>query len=390
MEILYLSPLSSTSLVERIHQESGRDPGYAIQKFNRLMAQGLQANGASVIPLSAVPISTSKSSRLFWGAKKEKADGLEYHYIPFVNVKGIRQLCLFLYSFFYVLFWGIGKRKEKAIICDALSISICIGAQLATKLNGIRSVGILTDMPGMMVFGNGKKESIATKVNRWSLSLYTHYVFLTEAMNPVVNTKNRPYIIVEGLCDSSTTLAADCRKDSPRIVMYAGSLHEKYGLKLLVDSFLSLKPENAKLVIYGSGPYEKDLRSICESNDNVEYRGLQPTEKILAAERTATLLINPRPTVEEFTKYSFPSKNMEYMASGTPLLTTRLPGIPADYAPYVYYFDGETQEAFSEKMDEVLSLPDEELRAKGHQTQAFVLQNKNNIAQSERILKLLQ
>lgn len=390
MEIIYLSPLSSTSLVERIHQKSGRDPGYAIQKFNRLMAQGLQANGASVIPLSAVPISTSKSSRLFWGAKKEKADGLEYHYIPFVNVKGIRQLCLFLYSFFYVLFWGIGKRKEKAIICDALSISICIGAQLATKLNGIRSVGILTDMPGMMVFGNGKKESIATKVNRWSLSLYTHYVFLTEAMNPVVNTKNRPYIIVEGLCDSSTTLAADCRKDSPRIVMYAGSLHEKYGLKLLVDSFLSLKPENAKLVIYGSGPYEKDLRSICESNDNVEYRGLQPTEKILAAERTATLLINPRPTVEEFTKYSFPSKNMEYMASGTPLLTTRLPGIPADYAPYVYYFDGETQEAFSEKMDEVLSLPDEELRAKGHQAQAFVLQNKNNIAQSERILKLLQ
>lgn len=390
MEIIYLSPLSSTSLVERIHQESGRDPGYAIQKFNRLMAQGLQANGASVIPLSAVPISTSKSSRLFWGAKKEKADGLEYHYIPFVNVKGIRQLCLFLYSFFYVLFWGIGKRKEKAIICDALSISICIGAQLATKLNGIRSVGILTDMPGMMVFGNGKKESIATKVNRWSLSLYTHYVFLTEAMNPVVNTKNRPYIIVEGLCDSSTTLAADCRKDSPRVVMYAGSLHEKYGLKLLVDSFLSLKQGNAKLVIYGSGPYEKELRSICESNDNVEYRGLQPTEKILAAERTATLLINPRPTVEEFTKYSFPSKNMEYMASGTPLLTTRLPGIPADYAPYVYYFDGEIKEAFSEKMDEVLSLPDEELRAKGHQAQAFVLQNKNNIAQSERILKLLQ
>ena len=390
MEILYLSPLSSTSLVERIHQKSGRDPGYAIQKFNRLMAQGLQANGASVIPLSAVPISTSKSSRLFWGAKKEKADGLEYHYIPFVNVKGIRQLCLFLYSFFYVLFWGIGKRKEKAIICDALSISICIGAQLATKLNGIRSVGILTDMPGMMVFGNGKKESIATKVNRWSLSLYTHYVFLTEAMNPVVNTKNRPYIIVEGLCDSSTTLAADCRKDSPRVVMYAGSLHEKYGLKLLVDSFLSLKPENAKLVIYGSGPYEKELRSICESNDNVEYRGLQPTEKILAAERTATLLINPRPTVEEFTKYSFPSKNMEYMASGTPLLTTRLPGIPSDYAPCVYYFDGETQKAFSEKLDEVLSLPDEELRAKGHQAQAFVLQNKNNIAQSERILKLLQ
>ena len=78
------------------------------------------------------------------------------------------------------------------------------------------------------------------------------------------------------------------------------------------------------------------------------------------------------------------------MASGTPLLTTRLPGIPADYAPFVYYFDAETQKSFSEKLSEILSMTDEELSTKGREAQAYVLQNKNNIAQADKILKLLQ
>lgn len=390
MTILYLSPLSSTSLVERIHQESGRDPGYAIQKFNRLIAQGLQSNGAKVIPLSAVPISHSKSGKLFWGSKTEVADGLKYKYIPFINIKGVRQVCLFLYSFFYVLFWGLTHRREKAIVCDALSISICLGAQFATKINRVKSVGILTDMPGMMVFGNGQKQSLATKFNRWSLSLYSHFVFLTEAMNPVVNTKCRPYIVVEGVSDSSIKAGRVATKRQPRVVMYAGSLHEKYGLKLLVDSFLALNPMNTKLLIYGAGPYAKTLEEICSEHNNVEYRGLCPTEQILEAERSATLLVNPRPTAEEFTKYSFPSKNMEYMASGTPLLTTRLPGIPDDYAPFVFYFDEESVGGFVNKLKEVLAKTDEELQAFGMNAQAFVLHQKNDIAQAGRILNLIQ
>lgn len=390
MTILYLSPLSSGALVERIHQETGRDPGYAIQKFNRLIAQGLQSNGVKVIPLSAIPISHSKSGKLFWGTKTEKADGLCYKYIPFINIKGVRQACLFFYSFFYVFFWGLTHRRDKAIVCDALSISICLGAQLATKLNRLKSVGILTDMPGLMVFGNGEKHSFATKFNRWSLALYSHYVFLTEAMNPVVNTKSRPYIVVEGVSDSSIKAGSVVTKLQPRVVMYAGSLHEKYGLKLLLDSFLALNPVNAKLLIYGAGPYVKALEEICSEHSNVEYRGLCPNEQVLESELTATLLVNPRPTSEEFTKYSFPSKNMEYMASGTPLLTTRLPGIPDDYAPYVFYFDEETKEGFINKLGEVLAMTDEELHAFGLNAQAFVLHQKNNIAQAGRILNLIQ
>lgn len=387
MKILYISALSSRRLIESLRQESGEDPGYAVQKFNRLIALGLKSNDVDVKVLSAIPVNPNRNKKRFWKSSGEVEDGLEYNYIPFVNVKIFRQICIFFYGFFYVLIWGIIGRKDKAIVCDALSVSICYGFLLATKLNGIRSVGILTDMPGLMVSESGR--SFATSFNLHILSLFSHYVFLTEAMNSVVNKKKKPYIIIEGVVDVLSCIGDRfMKKDNPRVVMYAGSLYERYGLKLLVDSFIYLKPDNAKLVIYGSGPYEDTLKSL--SSDIIEYRGLRTTEEIVEAEHRATLLVNPRPTTEEFTKYSFPSKNMEYMVSGTPLLTTKLPGIPKDYYPYVYMFEEETVEGFSLKLSEILSLSEQELTEKGMDALEFVLNNKNNHIQTHRILNLLQ
>ena len=46
---------------------------------------------------------------------------------------------------------------------------------------------------------------------------------------------------------------------------------------------------------------------------------------------------------------------MEYMASGTPVLTTRLPGMPAEYYPYVEFIDEETPEGIARALKRVLS-----------------------------------
>ena len=128
---------------------------------------------------------------------------------------------------------------------------------------------------------------------------------------------------------------------------------------------------------------------MCDAHPNLEYRGVAPNEEIVAEELKATLLINPRPTTEEFTIYSFPSKNMEYMASGTPLLTTKLPGMPEDYYPYVYFFEEESIQGYVYALRKVLSQSSDMLYAKGVQAKKFVLQNKNYIVQAQRVLGLL-
>ena len=81
---------------------------------------------------------------------------------------------------------------------------------------------------------------------------------------------------------------------------------------------------------------------------------------------------------------------MEYMASGTPVLTTGLPGMPREYHDYVYLMPDETPEGIAQSLQEVLAQSDEALFQKGQQARKFVLEEKNNVIQARKILNLLR
>ena len=269
-----------------------------------------------------------------------------------------------------------------------------MGAIIAAKLTGTKIVGLVTDIPWLV----DKDGVISAKMRmlhgfqKWYIHKYSHYIFLTEQMNEPINIKYRPYLVIEGFANIDMEKMDNplTEKEAPKQIMYAGFLQAKYGLKMLVDGFMSLKDLDAKLVIYGTGPYAEELTECAKKDSRVEYRGLASNDEIVKAELKASVLVNPRPTHEEYTKYSFPSKNMEYMASGTPILTTKLPGMPSEYYPHIYSFEEETTEGYACIINHVMNLPAEDLHAKGAEAKTWVLCNKNNIHQCNRILKMLK
>jgi Glycosyltransferase len=306
----------------------------------------------------------------------------------------LRQLFLTIGAFFKV--WSLTRNhRVDAVVCDVLNASLCSATIKACQITHTQTIGVMTDMPGLMVrFGNGQKmpfrTKIATKLIKRELENFNKYVFLTEAMN-VVNTNHRPYIVMEGMSDSDM---ASCVKDSNpkavRVIMYAGGLHERYGLKKLTEAFMMQKKENLRLKIFGNGPFVDDLKGkYCMEDSRIQYMGVVPNAEIVQAELDATLLVNPRPTNEVFTKYSFPSKNIEYMTSGTPLLTTKLPGMPAEYYPYVYLIEEESTEGYARAMYDALTHTDDELYAYGEHAKRFVLNKKNSYEQTKRVAQLI-
>lgn len=396
MKILHVSALSSNNLIKKLYNKTHENPGFAVQKFNRLFVNGLISNACEVTALTNPPITKNYSKQVVVNIKNECENGILYHYIPFINVPILRHIGIFFYSFFYTLFWSVWKNKEKAVICDVLTISSCMGSLLAAKITRVKTVGVVTDIYSQMV-GNPTSgirlyvSKLAGFLNRKYVSSFTYYVLLTDEMNAVVNLKNRPYIVMEALCDSSLILLDIPKKQKvyPRVVLYAGGLEKRYGLKMLVDAFKVLNLKDVQLHIYGSGSYAEELKYESEQMNSIIYKGVRSNEEIINAEMSATLLVNPRFTTEEFTKYSFPSKNMEYMVSGTPLLTTNLPGMPKEYHDHVYLFEEETVYGYARKLSNVLSLSSEQLEAKGNAARRFVLEQKNNIIQTARILSLI-
>lgn len=397
MSILYLSALSSPKLIDELYNNNKKDPGFAVQKFNRLLAGGLVKNEEEVTVLSAPPVGRHNSSKLFLHRGQELEGDITYHYLNFINLPGLRQLCLTLGTFCRTLLWTISKpQKERAVVCDVLNASMGAAAILACKITGAQTIGVMTDMPGLMVrFETNQKMPLttrmATSLIKWCFRNYDKFVFLTEAMN-VVNEYSRPYIVMEGMSDGTMVEHnKSFEHKEVRTIMYAGGLHERYGLKKLTEAFMTLPQKNIRLKLFGTGPFVDELKKkYCKEDKRVMYMGVAPNSEVVEAELEASLLVNPRPTHEEFTKYSFPSKNIEYMASGTPLLTTKLPGMPKEYYPYVFLIEDETTEGYSKALAEALNKTDEELFEYGAKAKGFVLDKKNSCEQARRVIKLIK
>lgn len=385
MKIIYVSSLVSQSKMNDIIKKSKKKPLQSIQKFHRLLCEGLAQNGADVKTISSIPMSRSISNKIMWFDKKQSINGVEYNYIPFINFKFLRQLSTFIGTLIKVTKECIKERKEKVFICDILNTTISTVTLILSKILKFKCIAIVTDLPRDM----GGKISISKKINQALQNKYDAYILLTEAMNDVVNGKNKTFIVIEGITDSNMKQKENNieNKYKEKVCIYAGGLYEKYGVKNLVEAFKLLRQDNIRLHIYGAGELEEYLNNV--DDDRIKYFGVVDNEEIVIQEIKATLLINPRFSNEEYTKYSFPSKNMEYMASGTPLLTTKLPGIPEEYYDYVYCFENETVEGMKKTLNEILAKSNGELEEKGSKAKEFVLTKKSNRVQAEKIISLL-
>ena len=83
--------------------------------------------------------------------------------------------------------------------------------------------------------------------------------------------------------------------------------------------------------------YEKTVKEYYANSDRTE--GMLSHEETYRLQRKSLLLINPRKNEGEYTKYSFPSKNAEYMFSSIPTAFYKLDGVSDYYSDYVFKLD---------------------------------------------------
>lgn len=382
MNIVYAVTTCSDRTYAELFGEAKEKPAFQSQKYHRLLIEGL-AQGARVDVVANPPVNASLMKTARIPLQEETEGGAHYHYISAIRNSAFRMLAVGVGTFFRVLHYG---KKDSAVVVDCLNRVAALSGLLAAKVRRIPCVGIVTDLPDML-----SGSSFSKKMANFVIRHCSHYVLLTEAMNDYLNQAGKPYVILEGQSDIAMQALAPSLEEklSPRVCLYAGGVRKKYGLQILAEGFLKADLPDAVLHIYGQGDYVEELKALSQKDSRVQYCGMLLSSQVVEKERTATLLINPRPTSEEYVKYSFPSKTMEYMASGTPVLTTRLPGMPKEYHPHVYFIEDETADGVAEALKRVLGSSQKDLLEKGELARAFVLSERNNVVQAAKILKML-
>lgn len=362
------------------------------QKYHKLLIEGLaECPCVHVDAVSSIPVGTKHfSGRYMAGGDMTEGEAV-YHHLPQINIPIVKSLVNYWNTRRFVLRLCKKNDEDTVVICDILKTVISAGAMAAAHKMNVKCYGIVTDVPQKRAQKGNALIRAYDSLTKRSLGAYDGYVFLTRQMDTLINRKRKPYVIIEGIADirmgETPNELAD--KYTKKVCIYAGSIRRIYGIESLVEGFIAANIPDAELHIYGSGDYSDDLASVCKTYPQIRYFGVVPNEQVVKEQLKATLLVNPRPVEGEYTRYSFPSKNMEYMASGTPMLATKLPGIPDEYFDYIYTIDEVSRDGICRALQKTLSHSAEELHQKGMEAKHFVVSNKNNRVQAQRLVEML-
>lgn len=314
--------------------------------------------------------------------------------LSFLNLPLIKLISRYFSTYNYLKEWVKSNEEDKCLIIYAMHTPFLLAASRIKKKNrNLKVCLIVPDLPEYMSDSNNILYKILKNADKYIISKTLVYidffVLLTKDMSTALNIEKKPWICIEGIADNVIPNKTHSSKEKNKTILYTGTLAKRYGILDLVEAFSLIKDETFRLWICGDGDTKEKLIAYSKVDKRIKYLGQLPREEILDLQRKATLLVNPRKNEGEYVKYSFPSKIMEYMVSGTPCLIHKLPGIPDDYYNYTYTFSGESIESIRETLEEVCNLDPLTLHKMGEFARDFILKNKNPRVQVKKLVDML-
>lgn len=332
--------------------------------------------------------------------KCRKLLGTKVNLISFINIPFIKELCMMINGFIKTLYWGIANRNEKdKIIMLAIQYApVAAGVKLASSILNLSRVIIITDVAkstydenkiNTMPFYKKLIMGVYKKVVLKLEASYDGYILFSKPMNELVNIKNKPYIVMEGIFNPECINLE--KKEKKNAIMHAGTLSKEVGVKSIIDVFRKLEDESLELWLFGDGNLKEYILEMEGVDNRIKYYGFRSRDEVFEYQKQATILINLRNPNDDYTKYSFPSKTFEYMVSGTPFVTTELECIPDEYKEYLIFIEEDIEDLDKIKIElESILRNKDNLNEIGINARKFILDNKNPKKQVSKIYEFLE
>ena len=311
------------------------------------------------------------------------------------NLFGIKRFINIFYFKKHIKKWAKEKTDKQKVLFSYTANSMFLSlAKLAKRTNpDVKVACLIADIPEYSTVSvlTGFKKLYHDYEVKKTASLYgvvDKFVLLTEHMADRLGLK-APFIVMEGIA-TTNEVEVDGQQDYDKYILYTGLLNKRFGLCNLVDAFSMIDDENVKLILCGSGDAEDYIAQKQKEDERIVTLGRVDRVKALRLQKSATILVNPRQNNEDFTKFSFPSKNLEYLSSGVPTVAYKLDGIPDEYDEYINYPADDSAQALRDELVRLINMSDRERQAMGESAKQFVYKNKNKQAQAKRIIEFLR
>ena len=354
-----------------------------VNNFQWNLINGFEANGISdlmiinALPVGCFPFNYKKI------VLKNRLWGSGYVEIGSINIPIFKQIVRSI-----KIKKLLRKHEDKNIIIYSTYLPFL---RAVYKIKDKNVILVVPDLPEFYDLGSTSFfKKWLRKINNHLIYKYIKridkFVLLTDKMKYPLSVGNKPYVVVEGVFNPEDFPSKynPVINQEKKVILYSGTLNVAYGIRRLVDSFLTLDNRDIELHIYGIGECADYISKCATIDKRIVYHGFQPRETVLDAYQHASILVNPRANDADYVKYSFPSKMMEYLASGIPVLAYKLDGVPEEYDRYINYIEDDFAESFKTIFDNYNFYL---LKAKA--ARDFVYTKKNVYEQTKKIKELL-
>lgn len=364
------------------------------------LLEGMLAAGLrSLTAVSAPPMPSHGKGGPLWvaGAGTQSSGGVTITIVPTLNIAGVKHLWAGVAAWVAVVGWGWTQRSCRVRVVCAYNLTYPPAAftLAAAWLVGARTLVWLNDLniPGQTV-SNTLMRRCEYCVQRYFAQKFDAVVAVSTALIEDFAC-GRPALRIEGGV-GERMLAVEHRTGMDEstsehlLVVMAGSLDAANGVLVVIDAFHLLKGEQYRLRIVGAGPLEAAVRAAAVADPRIEYLGVVTHEQVLELYETADVLLNMRLTQILDTRYFFPSKLMEYLASGIPVLTTCTGHVEEEYAALAYLLKDETAEGLARRLAEIAEMPRQDREYMGMEAKKYMAREKTWSNQARRVLKFIE
>ena len=406
MKHIFLSGVYPKDRESELFEKSNGKLSFAANLHQWNMIQGLDENleEPSILVntyfISAYPRFKDKKVENYTWSHCKDAEDIN---VCFLNLRGIKnfsqknEICRAIKEI-------LKNDKEEEVIIYIYTMRYCaMKAVQFLKRSGYRihACLIVPDVP-LLLSQYGQRKGIYNRIssayNLKQISKMTNvmdsFVILSNQMTELIDIGNRPYCIVDGIYSYEDVLPRDVSQenenDTEKRIVYTGSLHREYGICELIQNFMMIKDSSYRLIIAGSGNAEQAVIEATHKDSRISYVGTLPKDKVRELQYSATMLINPRQVNGIDSKYSFPSKTIEYLLCKKPVLMHRLPGMDEIYDNYLFTPEKYGFEGFQQLIEYVGSMPTDERNIIAEKGRDFVLQNKSPRTQMKKVLEMIK
>ncbi len=251
--------------------------------------------------------------------------------ISYINLPLIREFSIYL---------NVKKVLKNKSIYNTFDYIMTFNSLLRNNLIN-KYINRNTNRISISITGDGKiseisKISIIQNYNSYLNSKKTYKYFFQGGV---------PSIKVSDLYDFNNS----------KIIVFTGTFTNLTGIEKFAMQFGNLNIKDLQLHIYGRGNVEY-LNSLANKYKNIKIFGYVSTEVLNKAMNEAFAFVNPRNELEESSQNTFPSKLLEYVSFGKPIISTYSSSLDDNFNNLLLLYNSEDENTLKFQLEKIRTM----------------------------------